>query len=170
MHPQERALYEAAKREAEVTWYSGQYSAEPSEAAGRAFTARYPSVRCNVVRTTSQVAFQRLSQDARAGVGQCDVFSSTNGGHYIQLKRQNRLMQFRPVNADGLLPILRLSDPDNYFQSSFIGIDLEPFHAGCPYPQWRMSSAPPRWMRPALARRGVGSFRDGFVPGWMSRG
>jgi iron(III) transport system substrate-binding protein len=81
-------------------------------------------VRCNVVRTTSQVAFQRLSQDARAGVGQCDVFSSTNGGHYIQLKRQNRLMQFRPVNADDLLPILRVSDPENYFQSSFIGIYL----------------------------------------------
>jgi iron(III) transport system substrate-binding protein len=81
-------------------------------------------VRCNVVRTTSQVAFQRLSQDARAGVGQCDVFSSTNGGHYVQLKRQNRLMQFRPVNADGLLPILRTPDPDNFFQSTFLGIYL----------------------------------------------
>ncbi|MDB5378388.1 MAG: transporter substrate-binding protein [Rubritepida sp.] len=124
MHPQERELYEAAKREGEVTWYSGQYSAEPAELAGRAFSERYPGVRCNVVRTTSQVAFQRLSQDARAGVGQCDVFSSTNGGHYIQLKRQNRLLQFRPVNADGLLPILRTPDPDNYFQSSFLGIYL----------------------------------------------
>jgi iron(III) transport system substrate-binding protein len=124
MHPQERELYEAAKREGEVTWYSGQYSAEPAELAGRAFSERYPGVRCNVVRTTSQVAFQRLSQDARAGVGQCDVFSSTNGGHYIQLKRQNRLLQFRPINADGLLPILRTPDPDNYFQSSFLGIYL----------------------------------------------
>jgi iron(III) transport system substrate-binding protein len=124
MTPQERELYDAAKREGEVTWYSGQYSAEPAEVAGRAFSERYPGVRCNVVRTTSQVAFQRLSQDARAGVGQCDVFSSTNGGHYIQLKRQNRLLQFRPVNADGLLPILRTPDPDNYFQSSFLGIYL----------------------------------------------
>ena len=104
MHPQERELYEAAKREGEITWYSGQYSADASEAAGRAFNERYPGVRCNVVRSTSQVAFQRLSQDFRAGVGQCDVFSSTNGGHYVQLKRQNRLVRFRPVNADGLLP------------------------------------------------------------------
>jgi len=124
MNPQEAALYEAAKREGEITSYTGQYSADASEAAGRAFNERYPGVRCNVVRSTSQVAFQRLSQDFRAGVGQCDVFSSTNGGHYIQLKRQNRLVQFRPVNADGLLPILRTPDPDNYFQSSFLGLYL----------------------------------------------
>jgi iron(III) transport system substrate-binding protein len=122
--PREQELYEGAKREGEITWYSGQYSADSSEAVGRAFNARYPGVRCNVVRTTSQVAFQRLSQDTRAGVAQCDVLSSTNGGHYIQLKRQNRLLQYRPANADGLLPVLRQPDPDNYFQSSFLGIYL----------------------------------------------
>ncbi|WP_421991578.1 ABC transporter substrate-binding protein [Roseococcus sp.] len=122
--PREQELHEAAKREGEITWYSGQYSADSSEAVGRAFNARYPGVRCNVVRTTSQVAFQRLSQDARAGVAQCDVLSSTNGGHYIQLKRQNRLMQYRPANAEGLLPVLRQPDPDNFFQSTFLGIYL----------------------------------------------
>ncbi len=120
--PREQELYEAAKREGEITWYSGQYSADSSEAAGRAFNERYPGVRCNVVRSTSQVAFQRLSQDARAGVGQCDVFSSTNSGHLLQLKRQNRLTQYRPVNADGMLPSIRVSDPDNYFQTTFLGI------------------------------------------------
>ena len=124
MPEHERVLYEAARREGEITWYSGQYSAEASEAAGRAFNERYPGVRCNVVRSTSQVAFQRLSQDLRAGVAQCDVLSSTNGGHYVQLKRQNRLMQFRPKNADGLLPALRVADPDNFYQSSFLGIYL----------------------------------------------
>ena len=97
----ERQLYEAARREGEITWYSGQYNAETSEAVGRAFNERYPGVRCNVVRSTSQVAFQRLSQDARARVGQCDVFSSTNSGHFTQLKREGRLIQFKPENASG---------------------------------------------------------------------
>ncbi|WP_338147662.1 ABC transporter substrate-binding protein [Neoroseomonas terrae] len=124
MEPHERDLYEAARREGQVTWYSAQYSADTSEAIGRAFTERYPGVRCSVVRSTSQVAFQRLSQDQRAGVAQCDVFASSNGGHYIQLKRQNRLTQFRPVNADGMLPMLRTADPDNYFQYSSLGIYL----------------------------------------------
>lgn len=124
MLPHERELYGAAQRESQITWYSGQYNAETSEAVGRAFTERYPGVRCNVVRSTSQVAFQRLSQDARAGVAQCDVFSSTNSGHYVQLKRENRLMQYKPENASGMLPALQNADPDNYFTTSFLGLFL----------------------------------------------
>src|SRR4051794_7664575 len=84
----ERDLYDAAKREGEITWYAGQLAAEPAEAVGRAFTMRYPGVRVNVVRSTSQVAFQRLSQDMRAGIAQCDVLSSTDYGHSTFLKRQ----------------------------------------------------------------------------------
>ncbi|NKC33521.1 ABC transporter substrate-binding protein [Falsiroseomonas selenitidurans] len=120
----ERQLYEAAQREGEITWYSGQYNAETSEAIGRAFNERYPGVRCNVVRSTSQVAFQRLSQDARANVAQCDVFSSTNSGHFVQLKRQGRLMQYRPQNADGMLPAIRNADAENFFHTSFLGLFL----------------------------------------------
>lgn len=122
MPAHERELYEAAKREGEITWYSGQYSAEGSEAVGRGFGARYPGVRCNVVRSTSQVAFQRLSQDARARVAQCDVFSSTNSGHLTQLKREGRLAQFRPRNADGMLEQIRIADPENFYQTTFLGL------------------------------------------------
>ena len=92
----ERGLHEAARREGEVTWYTGQLQAEPSEAIGRAFTERFPGVKVNVVRSTSQVAFQRLSQDARAGVAQCDVFSSVYQSHLTFLKREGRLAQSMP--------------------------------------------------------------------------
>jgi iron(III) transport system substrate-binding protein len=124
MPPHERTLYEAAKREGEITWYSGQYNAETSEAVGRAFTERYPGVRCNVVRSTSQVAFQRLSQDTRAGAAQCDVFSSTNIGHYVLLKRERKLMQYRPENDAGLVEDLRRADPDGYYHTSYLGLYL----------------------------------------------
>ncbi|HEY4249882.1 MAG TPA: extracellular solute-binding protein [Roseomonas sp.] len=122
--PHERALHEAARREGELTWYTGQYNAETSEAVGRAFTERYPGVRVNVVRSTSQVAFQRLSQDNRAGVPQCDVFASTDFGHYSLLKRENRLLQYRPENDAQLIPALRGSDPDGYYHTSFMGLYL----------------------------------------------
>ncbi len=122
MPAHERELYDAAKREGEITWYSGQYSAEGSEAVGRGFAERYPGVRCNVVRSTSQVAFQRLSQDARARVAQCDVFSSTNSGHLTLLKREGRLTQFRPRNADGMLEAIRIADPDDFYQTTFLGL------------------------------------------------
>jgi len=118
----ERELYEAAKREGEITWYSGQYSAETSEAIGRAFNERYPGLRCNVVRSTSQVAFQRLSQDMHAGVAQCDVFSSTDFGHYSLLKREGKLLKYQPRNAAGLLPALRNADPDDFYHTTFLGL------------------------------------------------
>lgn len=120
----ERALYDEAKAKPEVTWYTGQMQAEPSEAAAAAFTARFPGIKVNVVRSTSQVAFQRLSQDARAGVAQCDVFSSTDWSHASFLKREGRLLQYRPSNADGLVDLARDADPDNFFQITYLGLYL----------------------------------------------
>jgi iron(III) transport system substrate-binding protein len=119
----ERELYQAAQREGEVTWYTGQMQAEPSEAIGHAFTERYPGVRVNVVRSTSQVAFQRLSQDMRARVSQCDVFSSTDQSHLTFLKREGQLLEYRPRNVEGLLPVVReLSDPDGQFLVTYMAL------------------------------------------------
>ena len=123
--PHEQELYAAARREGELTWYAGQLSAEPCEAVGKAFTERYPGVRVNVVRSTSQVAFQRLSQDMRAGVAQCDVLSSTDYSHSSSLKRDGRLLQYRPRNAEGLLDFVRKAgDPDDFFHVFYIGVHL----------------------------------------------
>ena len=125
MPAHERQLHEAAQREGEVTWYTGQLQAEPSEAIGRAFTERFPGVKCNVVRTTSQVAFQRLSQDARARVAQCDVFSSTDYSHFTFLKREGRLMPYKPVNAAGMVKGARdAADPDGHFQVTYLALYL----------------------------------------------
>jgi len=123
--PHERELHEAARREGEVTWYTGQLQAEPSEAIGRAFAERYPGVKANVVRSASQVAFQRLSQDARARVAQCDVFSSTDTSHFAALKRQDRLMPYRPRNAEGMIAAARdAADPDGHYQITYLALYL----------------------------------------------
>src|SRR5690606_28193206 len=65
-------LYEAAKKEGELTWYVAHFDSETAQAVGQGFTERYPGVNVNVVRTTAQVAFQRLNQDIRAGTPNCD--------------------------------------------------------------------------------------------------
>ncbi|HWX49558.1 MAG TPA: extracellular solute-binding protein [Roseomonas sp.] len=125
LQPHEKELYEAAKREGQITWYTGQYQAEPSQAIGRGFTERFPGITVNVVRSTSQVAFQRLSQDMRAGVAQCDVFSSTDHSHAAFLKQQGRLMPYKPKNADGLIKAAKQAgDPDGYFQVTYLGLFL----------------------------------------------
>ena len=126
--PHEQELYAAAKREGELTWYTGQLSAETSEAMGAAFTKLYPGVKVNVVRSTSQVAFQRLSQDMRAGVAQCDIFSSTDLGHSTFLKREGRYLQYRPKNADGVLATARDIDPDGFFHIGYLGLYLMAFN------------------------------------------
>ena len=77
----EHALHDAARKEGELTWYSGQVQAETGEAVGKAFMQRYPGIKVNVVRSTSQVAYQRLSQDMQAGVAQCDIFSPSYSLH-----------------------------------------------------------------------------------------
>ncbi|ONG58127.1 Tat pathway signal protein [Pseudoroseomonas deserti] len=123
--PHEQELYGAARREGEMTWYAGQLSAEPCEAVGKAFTERYPGVKVNVVRSTSQVAFQRLAQDMRAGIAQCDVLSSTDYSHSSFLKREGRLLAYRPKNADGLLEFVRKAgDPEDHFHVFYIGVHL----------------------------------------------
>jgi iron(III) transport system substrate-binding protein len=118
----EQALYEEAKAKPEVTWYTGQMQAEPNEAVATAFANRFPGLKVNVVRSTSQVAFQRLSQDMRAGVAQCDVFSSTDYSHCSFLKSEGRLLQFRPKNADGMLDAIKVNDKDNFFQTTYLGV------------------------------------------------
>ncbi len=141
LSPAERNLYEAAKREGELTWYSGQVNSETGEAVGRAFTERYPGVKVNVVRSTSQVAFQRLSQDMQAGVAQCDMFSSTDYGHYLFLKREGRLMQYRPQNADGLLAPVRDQDKDNFWQVFYLGLYLLVYNTQ----KVKLEDAPKSW-------------------------
>src|SRR3954462_6888289 len=73
----EPALLDAARKEASLTWYVAQVDGETAEAMGRAFTTRYPGVKASVIRTTGQVAYERLMQDLKNNAPQCDVFSTT---------------------------------------------------------------------------------------------
>ena len=57
----EQQLYAAAKKEGQVTWYSGFLDQPICDAIGQAFTQKYPGIRVNAIKTTSQVAFQRLT-------------------------------------------------------------------------------------------------------------
>lgn len=112
------ALHEAAKKEGELTWYSAHYTSEQAERIGRQFTEKYPGVRVNVVRTTAQVAFQRLSQDIQSNNPNCDVFGSTDIGHYVQLKERKLLLKFTPSTATNIDARFRDIDPDGYFHTT----------------------------------------------------
>lgn len=92
-------LEEAARKEGTLTWYVAQVDSETAEKMGKAFSARYPGVKVAVIRTTGQVAYERLSQDLKNNVPQCDVFSATDIGHMPALKARNALANYVPPNA-----------------------------------------------------------------------
>jgi iron(III) transport system substrate-binding protein len=58
-------LVDAARKEGSVTWYIAQVDTETAEAMGRSFSAKHPGVAVSVIRTTGQVAYERLLQDLK---------------------------------------------------------------------------------------------------------
>lgn len=117
-------LAAAARREGTLTWYTGHTDAENAAAVGRAFTDKYPGVNIAVVRSTSEVAYQRLTQDVKLNVAQCDVFSSTDVAHYALLKAAGRLARYTPENAAKLRPEYRDLDPDGITYPTSAGLML----------------------------------------------
>lgn len=112
------ALHEAAKKEGELTWYTVPQTSEVAERMGRLFTTRYPGVKVNVVRTTAQVAFQRLNQDLKAGTPNCDVFTSTDLAHYVDLKGRKLLLKHTPEAVARQDKRVQGLDPEGHFHAS----------------------------------------------------
>jgi iron(III) transport system substrate-binding protein len=109
------ALENAARAEGSLTWYIAQMSSEVAEAMGKRFTARYPGIRVTVIRTTGQVAYERLMQELKNTTPQCDVFSSTDIAHYPALQARGALARYEPVNAAALAPPFHGLGEDGYY-------------------------------------------------------
>src|SRR6201998_2971045 len=126
MTPHEKELYEAAKKEGgELTWYTAHSDDITAQTLGRSFESIYPGLKVNVLRTTAQVAYQRITQEIKASAIQCDVFSSTDLGHSVELKARGSFEKYVPDNASKVLDIYKGYDPDGtYFVTSagLIGI------------------------------------------------
>ncbi|HKW95694.1 MAG TPA: extracellular solute-binding protein [Methylomirabilota bacterium] len=138
----EKALYEAAKKEKEFTWYTAHYNSEAAAAICRGFEKKYPGVKCNYVRTTAQVAYQRLAQDQKAGIAQCSVISSTDQSHYTKMKHDGWLQPYRPKNLPELVDAFRsFNDPDDLFVATAAGLVVITYNSSVV----SASEAPKKW-------------------------
>lgn len=126
----EKALYEAAKADSEVTWYDAHHHVELAELYGKAFNTKYPGVKVNVVRTTANIAYQRVAQEIKAGSLQCDVLSSTDISHSMDLKTKGLLEKFTPANAATVIPALQNADPDGFFHVTSTGTIAVTYNSG----------------------------------------
>src|ERR1051325_758795 len=92
----EKELYEAPKKDKPFTWYTAHYNSETAAAICNGFEAKYPGVKCNYVRTTAQVAYQRQAQDQKAGLAVASVISSTDTSHHGRMKKDGWLQPYTP--------------------------------------------------------------------------
>ena len=119
---QEKQLYDAAKKEGQLTWYSGVLNQQICDEVGQAFSKKYPGVSVHAIKTTSQVAFQRLLQDIKAGDVLSDVFTTTDESHVAYLEKKDLLTKYVPENEKGMSKVLRGLDPNGYYHVSWVGI------------------------------------------------
>jgi iron(III) transport system substrate-binding protein len=108
----------AARKEGAVTWYTAHTDGESAEQAGAAFTKLYPEIKCTVIRTTAQVAYQRLQQDLKNNSANCDVFSSTDLGHDETLKARGNFLKYTPINLAGISPDYLGLDKDGFYHAT----------------------------------------------------
>ena len=126
MTPHEKELYEGAKKEGgELTWYTAHSDDITAQALGHSFEQLYPGLKVNVLRTTAQVAYQRITQEIKASAIQCDVFSTTDIGHSVALKAKGQYEKYVPENSSKVLDVYKNYDPDGYYfvtSAGMIGI------------------------------------------------
>ena len=121
-------LEAAARKEATLTWYVAQMSGEAAEDMGRTFTKRYPGISVSVIRTTGQVAYQRVLQELKNNSPQCDVFSTTDISHMPALKARNALAQYSPQNLGDLAPPFVGLGEDGFYVPTTASLQIMVYH------------------------------------------
>jgi len=165
----EAQLYEAAKKEKEITWYISHYDSETSAALCAGFEKKYPGIKCNYVRTTAQVAYQRLAQDQKAGIAQASVISSTDTSHFGRMKKDGWLQPYRPKNLSELVDAFKAyNDPDDLFIATAAGLVLLTYNTelvpAAEAPKKWTDLADPRWKgKVSIGHPGF----SGYVGTWV---
>jgi iron(III) transport system substrate-binding protein len=121
----EAQLYEAAKKEKALTWYTAHYDSETAAAVCNGFEQKYPGIKCNYIRTTAQVAYQRLSQDMKGGLAVASVFGSTDASHYGRMKKDGWLQAYTPKNVSEMVDAFKpYNDPEHMYYTTAAGLVL----------------------------------------------
>lgn len=103
----QNSLLDEARREGALSWYNGYMGDTVAQDMVARFERAHPGIRLSTIRSTSQIAFQRLRQDQGAGLHNCDVYSSSDISHFDDLARERRLLAYTPANAASIDPALQ---------------------------------------------------------------
>lgn len=118
--PDEATLYEAAKKEGKLVYYTVFFNQDVVNEIGTAFMKKYPGIQFEGTRKVAGTLFQQLNQEMQSGVKNCDVFGTTDVGQMLKLKEGQKLLAYEPEGKDQMRAEFRNLDPDNMFQTGAI--------------------------------------------------
>ncbi len=133
-------LYDAAKQDGSVTWWTAHYEQSAAEKMAAAFKQKYPGIEVNLLRQTAQVINTRLNQELKAGNTDCDIFCSTDEGHYPPLIKGGFLTQYTPPDIDLIPKEFQNLNADHYYHLGAIGFNVINYRSDkvtTPPKQWK---------------------------------
>jgi iron(III) transport system substrate-binding protein len=132
-------IYDAAKKEGKLTWWTAHYEESAAEKMKEAFKAKYPGIEVTKLRQTAQVIYTRLQQDLTAGINEVDVFASTDEAHYLALKAKKVLATYTPPDIDLIPKDLQTLDPDHQYHLGALGFVLINYRSD------KVTTPPKKW-------------------------
>jgi iron(III) transport system substrate-binding protein len=96
---QDAALFQAARKEGVVLWYTS-LALPSSTAIAHAFKTKYTGIDVEVHRTGSQRVLQRVMQEATAGIKNADVIHTSDAGNFELFKDKGMLLKYTPRGVE----------------------------------------------------------------------
>ena len=118
----EKDLLEPATKEGQLVWYTSQSDEATASALVRDFEAHYSGIKVTAVRTTAQEAFRWVTEEIKSSGPLCDVLSTTDIGHCVQLKDKGVLEKYIPANSYELADAYKNLDPEGYYHTTAAGM------------------------------------------------
>lgn len=107
-----QAVMEAAKKEGNVVWYSS-LGLSVAQKVCDAFNKKSLGITCELNRDGSQRIFQKVMQEASAGLAIADVVHTSDISHFLDFQQKGMLVKYLPAGAEKFLADFR--DRDGYY-------------------------------------------------------
>ena len=107
-------LYEKAKAEKSLVFYAGGPTA-PYEARIKQFQEKFPGIQVSVSGGFSNVLNERIEQQMAAGKLEVDFAFFQTVQDFVNWKKRDKLLAFKPDGFDQIMPNLR--DPDGAYMA-----------------------------------------------------
>jgi iron(III) transport system substrate-binding protein len=116
------ALIEAARREAQVAFYTAM-DLPIAERFAKVFEAKYPGIAVRVERSGAERVFQRIGQELESRIYAVDVVNTADAAHCLVWKREGWLAPYVPDDVAQHFPSEHI-DPDGQYATMRIWLSV----------------------------------------------